>query len=116
MATHKELEIWQRGIGLVEQVYRLTSVFPHEEMYGLTAQIKKSAISIPSNIAEGAARGTRNEYLRFLYISLGSLSELETQLEIAKRLRFITEVEIMSEVEILRKKMLNFIKYLKGKK
>ena len=85
-------------------------------MYGLTAQIKKSAISIPSNIAEGAARGTRNEYLRFLYISLGSLSELETQLEIAKRLRFITEVEIMSEVEILRKKMLNFIKYLKGKK
>ena len=113
MGTHKDLAIWQEGIGLVEKVYHLVSNFPKEEMYGLSSQIKRCAVSIPSNIAEGAARNSKNEYVRFLYISLGSLSELETQCEIALRLKFIIAPDILNDIELLRKKILNFIKYLK---
>jgi four helix bundle protein len=113
MGTHKDLAIWQEGIGLVEKIYHLASNFPKEELYGLSSQIKRCAVSIPSNIAEGAARNLRNEYVRFLHISLGSLSELETQCEIAIRLKFIIDREILKDIELLRKKMLNFIKYIK---
>jgi len=113
MGTHKDLTIWQEGIGLVEKVYHLANNFPKEELYGLSSQIKRCAVSIPSNIAEGAARNSKNEYARFLHISLGSLSELETQCEIAIRLKFIIDREILKDIELLRKKMLNFIKYIK---
>ena len=89
MQTHKELEVWQMGMDLVENVYRITGAFPKEEMYGLAAQIRRSAISIPSNIAEGAARKGNAEFIQFLNISLGSLSELETQILIAKRLDYL---------------------------
>ena len=116
MGTHKDLAIWQEGINLVQKVYDLTRSFPKEELFGLSSQIKRCAVSIPSNIAEGAARNSGNEYIRFLYISLGSLSELETQMEIAKRLKFIGEFEVLDDIENLRKKMLNFIKYLKNKR
>jgi four helix bundle protein len=116
MGTHKELAIWQEGIDLVQKVYNLAQGFPKEELYGLSSQIKRCAVSIPSNIAEGAARNSENEYIRFLHISLGSLSELETQMEIAKRLKFISDFKVLEDIEILRKKMLNFIKYLKSKR
>jgi len=89
MQTHKDLEVWQMGTDLVENVYRITGAFPKEEMCGLAAQIRRSAISIPSNIAEGAARKGNAEFIQFLYISLGSLSELETQILIAKRLDYL---------------------------
>ncbi len=89
MKTHKDLEIWQKGIDLVENIYSHSRKFPQEEIYGLTAQMRRSAISIPSNIAEGAARQSDKEFIQFLYISLGSLSELETQCLIGHRLGYL---------------------------
>jgi four helix bundle protein len=112
--THKDLEIWQLGIELVTRIYTMTSDFPKEELYGLISQMRRAAVSIPSNIAEGAARNSNKEFLQFLYISLASLSELETQLIISKNLMFLTDSKPES-IELLRRKMLNFIKYLKNK-
>lgn len=88
-ATHRDLVAWQETMALVETVYRETATFPKEENYGLTTQIRRCAVSVPSNIAEGAARNSSREYVQFLGISCGSLSELETQLELAKRLGFL---------------------------
>lgn len=88
--SYKDLIVWQKAINLVEKIYQLTNNFPKEEIYGLTSQIRRSAVSIPSNIAEGKGRGTRKDYRQFLYISYGSCSKLETQIEIAKRLSFIS--------------------------
>lgn len=85
---HKDLLVWQDAMALVEQVYRLTSSFPDQERFGLTAQLRRAAVSVPSNIAEGVARRTTREYLQFLGIARGSLSEIDTQIEIARRLGF----------------------------
>ena len=112
--THKDLEIWQLGIELVTQIYKMTSNFPKEELYGLTSQMRRCSVSIPSNIAEGAARNSKKEFLQFLYFSLGSLSELETQLIISKNLGFLNNPNF-ELIEKLRRKLLNFIKYLKNK-
>lgn len=87
--SHKDLKVWQESMLLVEDIYKITSSFPKEELFGLTSQMKRAAISVPSNIAEGSGRKGSAELMRFLYISLGSLSELDTQLEIAERLSFI---------------------------
>ena len=89
--SYRDLVVWQKAMDLVIAVYRLTEIFPVNEQYGLTAQIKRAAISIPSNIAEGRRRGTRKDYRQFLIIAYGSGAELETQSEIAKRLRFIND-------------------------
>ncbi|MCK6622514.1 MAG: four helix bundle protein [Calditrichaceae bacterium] len=113
--THKDLDIWKLGIDLVEQIYKETQAFPREEMYGLTSQMRRAAVSYPSNIAEGAARGSKKEFLQFLYISLASLSELETQIIIAHRIGYLKTLSFMDMIETLRKKHLNFIKYIKGK-
>ena len=114
MMTHKDLEIWQRSIELVEGVYKLTRTFPQEELYGLMSQMRRAAISIPSNIAEGAARRSNKEFVQFLYVALGSLSELETQCLIAIRLGYSKDEKILNDIEVLRRKLLNFIKYKKG--
>jgi four helix bundle protein len=113
--THKDLDIWKTGITLVNAVYKLTAKYPKEEMYGLSSQMRRAAISFPANIAEGAARNSNKEFIRFLYISLGSLSELETHIVIAKRLEYDTDVDLDELIVLLRKKLLNFIKYLKNK-
>lgn len=113
MKTHKDLEIWQKGIELVERIYKLSSSFPKEEIYGLISQMRRAAVSYPSNIAEGAARSSRKEFIQFVYIALGSLSELETQTIISSRLGYYNEKNILDEIEVLRKMTLNFIKYLK---
>ena len=113
--THKDLEIWQKGIKLVEIIYKLTSSFPKEEIYGLISQMRRAAVSYSSNIAEGAARSSRKEFIQFLYIALGTLSELETQVIISLRLGLHSYKEILLEIELLRKMTLNFIKYLKKK-
>ena len=113
MKTHKDLDIWKRGIEFVEQIYKATTNFPKEEFYGLTSQIRRAIISYPSNIAEGAARFSKKEFIHFLYISLGSLSEVETQLIIAEKLRYLKANKLLEEVETLRRMTLNFIKYLK---
>ncbi len=86
MTTHKDLEVWKKSILLVEKIYALTKKLPSEELLGLSSQMRRAAISIPSNIAEGAARNSRGEYVQFLGIAKGSSSELETQIEITGRL------------------------------
>ena len=114
MKTHKDLDIWRLGIELVKEVYLLTDTFPVSEKFGLSSQIQRCAVSIPSNIAEGAARQGRKEYIQFLYIALGSLSELETQIIIAKEIQYINTIrDFEPRIEELRRKMLGFINYLK---
>ena len=84
--SYRELIVWQKSIELVVAVYNLTAKFPKEEAYGLTSQMRRSAVSIPSNIAEGRSRGTKKDFTQFLRISYGSGAELETQIIIAKKL------------------------------
>ncbi|MBU0649323.1 four helix bundle protein [Patescibacteria group bacterium] len=86
--SYKNLIVWQKAMDLVDEVYKLTKRFPKSEFYVLTPQMRRSAISIPSNIAEGSRRGSRKHYIQFLMIAFGSGAELETQIEIAKRRRF----------------------------
>ena len=114
--THKDLDVWKLGIELVKDIYILTKNFPKNEQFGMVAQMRRCAVSIPSNIAEGAARNSRKEYLQFLYISLGSMSELETQLIISEELNYIKDSVAIEKLKILRKNMLNFIKYMKNDK
>lgn len=89
MNNYKELKVWQRSVELAVKIYELTKHFPKEEVYGLTSQIKRSAISIPSNIAEGAGRNTDKDFNNFLGISYASLCELETQLIIACKVNIL---------------------------
>lgn len=98
MHNYKELKIWQKSIDLVENVFQLIAYFPNSEKYGLIDQIKRSAISVPSNIAEGAGRSSNKDFRRFLSISKGSLNELNTQLIISNRLRFIDN-DMLSKLE-----------------
>lgn len=91
--AHKKLEIWRKAVDLVVAVYQTTSRFPAEERFGLTAQLQRAAISVPSNIAEGAARGSNRSFVNSLHIARGSPSELDTQLIIAHRLGYLNEQE-----------------------
>lgn len=84
--TYKELIVWQKAMELVLEIYKLTDQFPKSEIYGLTSQIRRAAVSIPSNIAEGRRRGTKKDFRQFLLIAFGSGAELETQVQIAKSL------------------------------
>ncbi len=86
MPTYKDLTVWQKGMDLAVAVYHLTEKFPKEEVYGLTSQMRRCAVSIPSNIAEGKLRGSDKEFARFLCIAFGSAGELETQVLISKRM------------------------------
>ena len=88
---HKNLEAWKQSMDLAIGVYGATEIFPSREIYGLTNQIRRAVVSVPSNIAEGAARQTKKEFSNFLHIAQGSLSELDTQIELARRLGFFHE-------------------------
>ena len=115
---HKKLDVWKISMDLVTAIYKQTDSFPEKEIYCLTTQIRRAAISIPSNIAEGAARNTRREFVNFLHIAQGSLSELDTQMEIAKRLEYLKENDWKSfdETAIRIDKMLSgLIKQVRGK-
>ncbi|GAG05375.1 unnamed protein product [marine sediment metagenome] len=96
------MRIWQIGIEVVKDIYILTKKFPKEELYGLTSQIRRSAISIPSNIAEGFRRYHNKEYRQFLYITLGSCAELETQIIIANELDYINETNKTELIEKIK--------------
>lgn len=96
--NYKELIVWQKSVRLVIRIYNITEIFPKSELYGLTSQMRRSAVSVPANIAEGWHRGTRKDYKHFLTISLGSCAELETQLIISKKLIF-TDQENFMETE-----------------
>jgi len=86
---HKNLDAWKKAMDLVTEVYRITSKFPKEEIYGLISQLRRASVSVPSNIAEGAAGRTNADFARFLTMALGSLSEMDTQIEISYRLNYI---------------------------
>ena len=113
--THKDLDVWEKSMDLGERVYRRTERFPDSEKYGLTNQIRRCAVSVSSNIVEGAARNTDKEFVQFYYIALGSLSELETQLLIAERLKYSQNIDILENVVEIRRMLLGLIKYLKSK-
>jgi four helix bundle protein len=98
LANYKELKVWQRAYRLCLEIYKITKVFPRDEQYNLTAQIRRSAVSIPSNIAEGYGRRTTPDYIRSLYISYGSICELETQIMIATDLKY-TSGGIMTAIQ-----------------
>ena len=116
MKDHKDLDVWNKSMDLVENIYTCTKTFPKEEVYGLSSQIKRAAVSVPSNIAEGAGRKGNKEFIQFLYISMGSLSEVETQILLAKRLGFIDNVHNITQDIVKIKQMLNgLINYLKAK-
>jgi four helix bundle protein len=112
---YKDLKVWQKGIEIVDKVYMLTAKFPREELFGLTLQMRKASISIPSNISEGFMRGHTNEYRQFLRISLGSSAELDTQSIIASRRQYITKKELDDLSEELNhesRMLMNLIKSL----
>ena len=91
LGPYRNLQVWQDAIELTTIIYNITKNFPREEMFGIVNQMRRSAVSIPSNIAEGYGRSTNAELIRFLYIALGSSNELDTQIEISKNLKFIND-------------------------
>ena len=116
MHNYKKLNVWISSISLVKNIYNLTRKFPKEEMFVLTQQLRRAAISIPSNIAEGHGRNTRGEYIQFLGIARGSLKESETQIILASRLKYISNETSQNvllkskEVGILLGKLINSLK------
>lgn len=111
--NHKDLDVWKKSMDLVEEIYKITNTFPESEKFGLTNQIRRASISIPSNISEGAARKTDKEFVQFLYIALGSLSELETQYLIAIRLHYIQEnKEIENKLNEIKRMIVGLRNYL----
>lgn len=115
LRTHKDLDVWNKAMDLAVEVYSITAKFPKEELYGLTLQARRSAISVPSNIAEGAARNSKKEYVRFLYVALGSIAELETQLGLAMRIGFLRDSEVFRHIEDVRKMLLGLLRFLRLK-
>lgn len=114
--NHKDLEVWKKSMDLVEDVYALSKFFPNDEKFGLTNQIRRASVSVPSNISEGAARKSDKEFIQFLYIALGSLSELETQYLIAVRLNYIIEnIEIENKINEVKRMIVGLRNYLLNK-
>ncbi len=99
--TYRDLDIWNKGIELVKEVYAIAEKLPKEENYGLASQMRRSAISVPSNVAEGFRRYHNKEFRQFLYIALGSCAELETQITITKELNYIKDKKENELLEIL---------------
>ena len=111
--THRDLDVWKKSINLVTSIYKYTADYPKSEMYGLTSQIRRCAVSIPSNIAEGSARTTKKDFSHFLAIALGSVAELETQLIISRNLNYLPEAvldELMPELISIRRMTLGLRK------
>ncbi|MBI5412640.1 four helix bundle protein [Candidatus Peregrinibacteria bacterium] len=108
-SSFKELKIWQKGIDLAKNIYKLTKLFPKDELYGLTSQIRRAAVSVPSNIAEGSQRVSDKEFSNFVLISRGSLAELETQIILAGDFEYITRENLNDLSERIQElhKMLN---------
>ncbi len=113
--TYRDLNIWNVGIEVVKVIYKLTEKFPKQEMYGLVSQMRRAAVSIPSNVAEGFRRYHNKEYKQFLYITLGSCAELETQITIAKELNYIEqgiEAAILEKLDHICRMVSNLVKKL----
>ena len=115
--SYREQFIWKRGIQLSINCYHLTAKFPKSELYGLTSQIRRASVSVPSNIAEGYGRRTKNEYIQFLHIALGSLRELDTQLIIAKEVKLVAPElfdSILEEVDSMQGILVSTLQKLKS--
>ena len=112
MSSYRELLVWQKSIDFVIDIYKLTNKFPKEEMYGLSSQMRRAAISIPSNIAEGRTRHTDKEFARFLFIAQGSRAELETHIIICEKLNYIKNDELVDYMNKLEEigKMITSLK------
>jgi four helix bundle protein len=113
MKTHKDLDVWKNSIDFVTEIYRITKEFPKEELYGLVSQLRRASVSIPSNIAEGSARKGNQEFKQFLFISLASSSEIDTQLIIARNLNYIDQIKfdkLQSELNTISKMLQGLIK------
>ena len=113
--TYRDLNIWNVGIELVKDIYKLTEKFPKQEMYSIVSQMRRSAISIPSNVAEGFKRYHNKEYRQFLYVTLGSCAELETQITIAKELKYIQkdkEAVLLERLDHIGRMITNLLKKL----
>lgn len=119
MRPHYNLEVWKRSFAIVKRIYLITDDFPTEEKYGLVSQLRRASVSVPTNISEGSARNSQKEFLRFLYFSLGSLTEVETLLLLSIELGFIKSKElieeILHEVEVITKLLLGLINSIKRK-
>jgi four helix bundle protein len=116
--AHKKLDVWQESVTLATYIYQITEKFPKNEIYGLTSQMRRASVSIPSNIAEGAARASLKEFSQFLNIAGGSLSELDTQVEIAHNLLFLTDdqkQDINIKIESISGKLAGLINHVKRK-
>ena len=109
---HKDLEAWKKSIELVTRIYEVTKSFPEEEKYGIITQIRRAAVSIPSNIAEGAARNSNKEMCYFINIALGSLAELETQLIISEKLHYFNDTELYQQINKVMSLIVGLKKYL----
>ena len=115
--SHRDLIVWQKAMQLVSSVYRFSQSFPQDERFGLTSQMRRAAVSVPSNIAEGRSRSSRKDFAQFLHTALGSFAELETQLEIAQNLNFGDAreyVACITLVEEVRRMLLALVAKLKG--
>lgn len=118
MSDFRKLLIWQKSMALITKIYFSTNNFPKEEIFGLTSQIRRSSVSIPSNIAEGSGRESDKDFLRFLNISTGSLFEMQTQLEIAKNIAYLNQEEFNNLYEDSReveRMLVAFIKKIKDR-
>ncbi|MCW5313069.1 four helix bundle protein [Nostoc sp. KVJ3] len=109
----KDLKIWQKGMDIAEKCYLLTKAFPKDELYGMVQQIRRSAASIPANIAEGYGRRSTAEYIRFLNISQGSINELETHIILSHRVKLCTHTDIESIISLLREESRMIIALIK---
>jgi len=112
MKSHKDLDVWKKAVRMSAKMYEILDNFPAEEKYGLSSQMKRAAVSVASNIAEGAARESRNEFIHFLFIALGSASELDTQIEIS-RLVFRNE-PFLEKLDEIQKELKNISKMIYG--
>ncbi len=116
--AHKKLRVWQESMLLVKLVYDLTRLLPADERFGLISQMRRAAVSVPSNIAEGSARQTKKETLQFYAIARGSLSELDTQLEVCNNLELLTSVQIektSTQLETVGALLNGLIRFKKGR-
>jgi four helix bundle protein len=115
MDTHKDLIVWQKSMNFVTEIYKMSLKLPNEEKFGLISQIKRASVSIPSNIAEGASRKGTKEFIHFLYISLGSCSEVETQLIICENLGYIEGETHLNNLYEIKRMLIALIKSIKSK-
>jgi len=113
---HYDLDVWKSGMEMAKKVYEITEKFPKKEIFGLTSQMRRCAVSIPSNIAEGAGRGSDADFSRFLIIARGSLCELETQYLLSKQLGFIPDsADMLLEIQQLMQMLAGLIRHLKNR-